>query len=91
MLQRHSTPNNCPIQEVGGRAMAEVPHPFVAETMQRFSEEPLLEKKKLTLIHLNHANPLYGMKQREQVYAMRGSRLRRKGCLLACRGSWRGP
>lgn len=44
--------------ELAGRAMREVPHPFVAETMSRFASEPLAEKKKVTFIHLNHTNPL---------------------------------
>ncbi len=44
--------------ELAGRAMAEVPHPFVAETMQRFADEPLSEKKKVVFVHLNHTNPL---------------------------------
>ncbi|MEZ4918200.1 MAG: MBL fold metallo-hydrolase [Saprospiraceae bacterium] len=41
--------------ELPGRSMAEVPHPFVAETMQ------LLEgqiNSKVYFIHLNHTNPL---------------------------------
>jgi pyrroloquinoline quinone biosynthesis protein B len=44
--------------ELAGRAMAEVPHPFVAETMLLFLPEPATEKKKVTFIHLNHTNPL---------------------------------
>ncbi len=44
--------------ELTGRSMREVPHPFVAETMQRFATEPAAEKKKVTFIHLNHTNPL---------------------------------
>jgi pyrroloquinoline quinone biosynthesis protein B len=44
--------------ELAGRAMKEVPHPFVEETMLRFALEPAAEKKKITFIHLNHTNPL---------------------------------
>ncbi|MFN0173922.1 MAG: MBL fold metallo-hydrolase [Saprospiraceae bacterium] len=44
--------------ELQGRAIKEVPHPFVSETMQRFSTELATEKKKVTFIHLNHTNPL---------------------------------
>ena len=44
--------------ELPGRSMQEVPHPFVEETMQRFSAAPTLEKKKVTFIHLNHTNPI---------------------------------
>lgn len=44
--------------ELVGRSMQDVPHPFVAETMQRFAQAPGVEKKKVTFIHLNHTNPL---------------------------------
>jgi len=44
--------------ELTGRAMKEVPHPFVEETMQRFALEPASEKQKVTFIHLNHTNPM---------------------------------
>lgn len=44
--------------ELTGRSMKEVPHPFVEETMQRFSAEPLQVKKKVIFIHFNHTNPL---------------------------------
>ncbi len=44
--------------ELLGRSMQEVPHPFVVETMQRFSATPATEKSKVTFIHFNHTNPL---------------------------------
>jgi len=44
--------------ELAGRSMQEVPHPFVVETMQRFSAAPITEKRKVTFIHFNHTNPL---------------------------------
>ncbi|MCB0524849.1 MAG: pyrroloquinoline quinone biosynthesis protein PqqB [Lewinellaceae bacterium] len=44
--------------ELQGRAMSEVPHPFVEETMNLFANEPAAEKKKLHFIHFNHTNPL---------------------------------
>lgn len=54
--------------ELQGRAMKEVPHPFVEETMRRFSALPAVEKKKVTFIHLNHTNPLlWDEKAREAV------------------------
>lgn len=56
--------------ELAGRAMKEVPHPFVAETMLRFAQEPTAEKKKVTFIHLNHTNPLlWDAKARKEVRA----------------------
>jgi pyrroloquinoline quinone biosynthesis protein B len=43
--------------EVPGRAMAEIPHPFITESMQRFESLPVSEKEKVRFIHLNHTNP----------------------------------
>ena len=44
--------------ELPGRDMSEVPHPFVEESMQRFSVLPSKEKSKIVFIHFNHTNPL---------------------------------
>lgn len=43
--------------EVPGRNMAEIPHPFIVETMQRLASLPAAEKNKVRFIHLNHTNP----------------------------------
>lgn len=40
------------------RDMAEVPHPFVVETLARFADEPPEVRARVHLIHLNHTNPL---------------------------------
>ena len=40
------------------REMAEVPHPFVAETIQLLQALPAAERAKVYFIHLNHTNPL---------------------------------
>ncbi len=44
--------------ELPGRNMSEVPHPFVIETMELFSKEPESERTKVHFIHMNHTNPL---------------------------------
>jgi pyrroloquinoline quinone biosynthesis protein B len=44
--------------EVPGRPMSEIPHPFVSETMRRFSADAVSSKAKLRFIHLNRTNPL---------------------------------
>lgn len=44
--------------ELPGRDMREVPHPFVEESIQRFSSLPSTEKSKIVFIHFNHTNPL---------------------------------
>ena len=45
-------------RELPGRNMSEVPHPFVEESMQRFSALPSTERSKIRFIHFNHTNPL---------------------------------
>jgi pyrroloquinoline quinone biosynthesis protein B len=40
------------------RPMSEVPHPFVAETMELLRSMPLTERRKVHFIHFNHSNPL---------------------------------
>jgi pyrroloquinoline quinone biosynthesis protein B len=45
--------------ELPGRNMSEIPHPFVVETIQRFAVLPPEERNKVRLIHLNHTNPLW--------------------------------
>ena len=44
--------------ELPGRNMSEVPHPFVAETMKLFDGETPATKAKVCFIHFNHTNPL---------------------------------
>lgn len=44
--------------EIPGRPMAEIPHPFVAESLARFAPLPASERAKVHFIHLNHTNPL---------------------------------
>ena len=40
------------------RPMSEVPHPFVAETVELLKNLPSSEKNKVYFIHFNHSNPL---------------------------------
>jgi len=44
--------------ELPGRNMSEVPHPFVEESMNKFSSLPDSIKSKIVFIHFNHTNPL---------------------------------
>ena len=44
--------------ELPGRDMSEVPHPFVEESLQKFSSLSSAEKLKIVFIHFNHTNPL---------------------------------
>jgi len=43
--------------EVPGRAMAEIPHPLIAESLTRFAALPAKERAKIVFVHLNHTNP----------------------------------
>lgn len=44
--------------ELEGRPMAEIPHPFVTESMERFRYLSVKDRKKVYFIHFNHTNPL---------------------------------
>ena len=44
--------------ELPNRAMSEIPHPFVSETMTLFEKEKNNIKQKIYFIHFNHTNPL---------------------------------
>ena len=51
------------------RAMTEVPHPFIDETVNLFKNESLSTKNKVIFIHFNHTNPALqkDSKERKQV------------------------
>ena len=51
--------------ELPGRNMAEVPHPFVQESMQLFDDLPTSQKQKVYFIHFNHTNPLIDRSSKE--------------------------
>lgn len=44
--------------EIPGRAMNEIPHPFVEESMKLFGNLSSTDKAKIHFIHFNHTNPL---------------------------------
>jgi len=43
--------------EIPGRAMAQIPHPFIQESIERFGGLPATERAKIRFFHLNHTNP----------------------------------
>ena len=43
--------------ELPGRDMSAIPHPFIAETMERLAPLEDGERRKVRFIHLNHTNP----------------------------------
>ncbi|RNC83161.1 MAG: pyrroloquinoline quinone biosynthesis protein PqqB [Balneola sp.] len=53
--------------ELPGRDMSEIPHPFVEESLELFKDLDDSEKAKIIFIHFNHTNPLIlnGMERRQ--------------------------
>ena len=45
-------------KEINNRDISEIPHPFVIESMELFSEFSNKDKAKVHFIHFNHTNPL---------------------------------
>ncbi|MDG1252993.1 MAG: MBL fold metallo-hydrolase [Schleiferiaceae bacterium] len=45
-------------EELPGRNMADIPHPFVLETLKLSRDWPEEQKAKIYFIHFNHSNPL---------------------------------
>jgi len=43
--------------EIPNRDMAEIPHPFIVETLARLATLPATERAKVRFVHLNHTNP----------------------------------
>lgn len=43
--------------ELPNRDMAEIPHPFIVESMRRLATLPARERAKVRFVHLNHTNP----------------------------------
>jgi len=48
------------------RAMTEVPHPFIEETISLFKNESLDTKNKIIFIHFNHTNPTLQEESKER-------------------------
>ena len=47
--------------ELPGRDMSKIPHPFVIETMATLSLLPREQREKVWFIHMNHTNPLLNL------------------------------
>jgi pyrroloquinoline quinone biosynthesis protein B len=44
--------------EIASRNIAEIPHPFIIESMALFKNMPAADKNKVYFIHFNHTNPV---------------------------------
>ncbi|MES2279758.1 MAG: MBL fold metallo-hydrolase [Bacteroidota bacterium] len=57
--------------EIQTRNIAEIPHPFIIESMQLLSGLPAREKGKVYFIHFNHTNPVINPKSKEALTVLR--------------------
>jgi pyrroloquinoline quinone biosynthesis protein B len=66
--------------ELPNRSMAEIPHPFIVESMNRFAKLPAGERSKIHFIHLNHTNPALAPEgNASRKIATSGMRIARQG------------
>ena len=71
--------------ELPGRDMSEIPHPFVQESLERFATLDSTERQKVQFIHLNHSNPLLHADSEAQ------ATVQNAGCRLARQWNPRTP
>ena len=43
--------------EIPGRSLADIPHPFISETLTRLADQPASLRARVVFTHLNHSNP----------------------------------
>lgn len=67
------------INELNGRKIEEVPHPFVIESMQLFENSTAKLRSKLFFIHFNHTNPLLWDKLYKEKVEKAGYNLAKQG------------
>lgn len=68
--------------ELPGRDISEIPHPYVEESIELFNKLPPSEKAKITFIHFNHTNPLIlDSPERKQVESL-GFRVAKEGQII---------
>lgn len=65
--------------ELPGKRINEVPHPFVIETMQLFDTSDKQTRNKIHFIHLNHTNPLLWDAANQKAILQKGYNLARQG------------
>ncbi|MDI1355711.1 MAG: MBL fold metallo-hydrolase [bacterium] len=70
-------------EEINNRNIAEIPHPFVIESMALFKNLSTSEKNKIYFIHFNHTNPLLYLKSNEAKQVLeRGFKIATKGSVF---------
>ena len=68
--------------ELEGRPMAEVPHPFVTESMKQFRHLSAIDRKKIYFIHFNHTNPLLNATSSEYRQTVAGYHVATQGAVI---------
>jgi len=67
-----------------GRPMAEIPHPFISESMARFAALPAAERSKIRFVHFNHTNPVLDPESAASKQVQeQGFKLARRGARVA--------
>lgn len=67
-------------EEINNRDISQIPHPFVIESMQRFSQLSKTDKAKVHFIHFNHTNPIMTPESKAaQTVISKGYRIARRG------------
>lgn len=69
-------------EEIPGRNMKDIPHPFVQESMERFKSLPEQEKKKVYFIHFNHTNPLINLSDASSEVISNGFNIATQGMII---------
>lgn len=67
-------------QELPGRDMSQIPHPFVSESIALLESLPAEDRSKVWFIHFNHSNPLLNAASEESVF------VRERGFNIAVEG-----
>ncbi|MFT3827692.1 MAG: MBL fold metallo-hydrolase [Chitinophagaceae bacterium] len=70
------------INELPGRNIREIPHPFVTETTTLFKTAPAAVRSKLYLIHFNHTNPLLRNDSIRKAILQQGFHIAEQGAIL---------
>lgn len=55
--------------ELPGRDINEIPHPFIVESIERFNQLEEFERKKIHFIHFNHTNPVMDINSEKRIFA----------------------
>ena len=66
--------------ELPGRDMSKIPHPFIAESLARFSSLPKTERNKVRFLHFNHTNPVLDSESKASKH------IRDSGCHVTVEG-----